>query len=185
MAVKKLMIEDENTEMEYRLSFIDELPGMLKTLTKKVNLLMGEKDSFNPHVKNNVLSARDHLYEALQDMHRAMNATSLGKKKNESLKEEVSNDDVRELVLYITNKADLYPQIKSVIANMKRKRKANKYDDELAVKAWQYVADAGVKMYDKEYGSGKGSLTFLDKPTRKEIAVQLRDYYDEDLFEED
>lgn len=183
MAVKKLMIEDKNTETAYRMSFIDELPGMLKTLTKKVNLLLGEKDSFNPHVENNVLSARDHIYEALQDMNRAMNATSLGRT-NESLKEEVSKDDVRELVLYITNKEELYPQIKSVIANMKRKRKANKYDDESAVKAWQYVADAGVKMYDKQYGSGKGSLTLLDKPTRKEIAIQLKDYYDEDLFED-
>lgn len=75
----KVIREDENSEMSFRMSFIDELPGMLKTLTKKVNLLMGEKDKFNPHVENNVLSARDHIYEALQDMHRALNATTLGK----------------------------------------------------------------------------------------------------------
>ena len=75
----RAICEDENTEMSYRMSFIDELPGMLKTLTKKVNLLIGEKDNFNPHVENNVLSARDHIYEALQDINRAMNATSLGK----------------------------------------------------------------------------------------------------------
>lgn len=102
----------------------------------------------------------------------------------ESLDESVSDSDVRELVLYITNKADLYPMVKSTISNMKRKRKSGRYDDDLAVKAWQYVADAGVKMYDKEFGSGDGRGFFLDKPTRKQIAIELKNYYDEDLFDE-
>ena len=94
-----------------------------------------------------------------------------------------SADDVRELVLYITNDGDLYRQRTTpIIENLKRKVKKGNYDRELAVKAWQYLADDGVRKYDKEFGSGRGSLTLLDKATREEIARELRDYYEEEVM---
>lgn len=94
-----------------------------------------------------------------------------------------SADDVRELVLYITNDGDLYRQRTTpIIENLKRKVKKGNYDRELAVKAWQYLADDGVRKYDKEFGSGRGSLTLLDKATREEIARELRDYYEEQVM---
>lgn len=94
-----------------------------------------------------------------------------------------SVDDVRELVLYITNDGDLYRQRTiPIIENLKRKVKKGNYDRELAVKAWQYLADDGVRKYDKEFGSGRGSLTLLDKATREEIARELRDYYEEQVM---
>ena len=97
----------------------------------------------------------------------------------------ISNDDVDELVLYITNDGRLYTQmITPTINNMKRKNKRGQYDRDLAVKAWQYVADEGVRRYDKEFGSGRGSLTMLSKPTRQAIAEQLRDYYEDEIFYE-
>lgn len=90
-------------------------------------------------------------------------------------------DDVSELVLYIVNDGDLYRrQTTSIINNLKKKFKKGTYDPELAVKAYQYLADAGVRKYDKEFVSGKGEL-FLDKKTREEIARELRDHYQEEV----
>lgn len=98
----------------------------------------------------------------------------------------ISNDDVNELVLFITNDGDLYRQmITPTINNMKRKNKRGQYNRDLAVKAWQYVADEGVRRYDRQFGSGKGSLTMLSKPTRMAIAEELRDYYEDEIFYEE
>lgn len=96
------------------------------------------------------------------------------------LRESVSNEDVRELVLYITNNGDMYRGIiDSTVKNLRRKIKRGIYDEQRAIDAWMYVADEGVRRYDREFGSGRGSLTFLDKPTRREIAKELKDEYDE------
>lgn len=96
----------------------------------------------------------------------------------------VDKDAVRELVLYITNDASLYPQVQAIVKNMKQKIKRGKYDDELAVKAWQYLADAGVAKYDREFGSGGGTKAMLNKATREQIARELRDEY-ADMVNED
>lgn len=98
----------------------------------------------------------------------------------------VSTEDVDELVLYITNDGDLYRgRASSIIKNLKRKAKNGNYDKELAVKAWQYLADDGVRKYDKEFGSGRGSVAWLNPATRKAIATELRDYYEEEIFYDD
>lgn len=57
-----------------------------------------------------------------------------------------------ELNLYAENEVKLYPQFKSIIANIKRKIKAGKYDASKAPKLWLYWYDAAAKMYCKEYG---------------------------------
>lgn len=98
----------------------------------------------------------------------------------------VSQEDVDELVLYITNDGDLYRgRACDIIKNLKRKVKNGNYNKELAVKAWKYLADDGVRKYDKEFGSGNGSLSWLNPATRKAIAAELRDYYEEEIFYED
>lgn len=104
---------------------------------------------------------------------------------SESLDEAVSEDDVRELTLFIPNAAPLNTVIKATIDNLKRKIKRGVYDEDKAIKAWENIADAGVKLYDKLYGSGRGSLTMLDKPTRHEIAIRLMNDYDEQVHEDD
>ena len=96
--------------------------------------------------------------------------------------DKVSNEDVRELSLYIVNEESLNNLAQSIIKNMQRKVKQGIYDDELAVKAWQRLADEGVRAYDKAYGSGKGEL-FLNKATRTAIAKELRESYDEEVHE--
>lgn len=98
----------------------------------------------------------------------------------------VSQEDVDELVLYITNDGALYRQMTTpIIENMKRKRKSGKYDDTLAVKGWMHLADEGVRRYDKEFGSGRGSLTMLNKATREAIARELKEYYEDEISYED
>lgn len=100
------------------------------------------------------------------------------------LEEDYSTDDVRELVLYIINKAQLNNQVQSTIRNLKRKVARNMYDPDKAVDAFMYVAKDGAKMYDKEYGSYSGSSTWLNRDTLKAIATELRDYYEEQIFED-
>lgn len=89
--------------------------------------------------------------------------------------------DVDDIVLYIRNESDLYHnRTIPIINNLARKMKAGKYDSELAIKAWQYLADDGVRQYDKEFISGRGSL-FVPKNVRIEIAKELRDCYFESV----
>lgn len=95
-----------------------------------------------------------------------------------------STDDVDEIYLYIANDGNLYRQrALPIINNLKKKAKKGAYDKDLAVKAFMYLVDDGVRKYDKEFGSGQGKL-FLDKATREEIAKQLRDRYEENIFED-
>lgn len=101
----------------------------------------------------------------------------------------MGNDDfesdetaIDELLLYATNDGNLYRNVaQPIMKNMMKKRASGKYDSELAVKGWQHLADAAVKQYDKEFGSGRGSLTFMSKPDRVELARQLMDYYEEEM----
>lgn len=95
----------------------------------------------------------------------------------------VDETAVRELVLVITNDGDLYRQRTTpIIENLKKKAAKGTYDREKAVKLWQYLADDGVRMYDKEYGSGRGSVAMLNPATRRRIAEELSDYYEEEIM---
>ena len=97
----------------------------------------------------------------------------------------IDKDAVRELVLVITNDGDQYRrQITPAIENLKKKYKKGTYDRDLAVKLWQYVADEGVRRYNKEYGSGTYSVAWLNPATRKAIAEELRDYYEDEIMYE-
>lgn len=94
------------------------------------------------------------------------------------------NYDAEELALYIKNTSELYHGIThSVIENLKKKARKGVYDKERAVDAWMYVADAGAKMYDKELGSGRGSMTLFTKDERRKAAEELARYYEENVLE--
>ena len=95
---------------------------------------------------------------------------------------EVDPEAVRELVLVITNDGDLYRERTTpMIENLKKKVAKGVYDREKAVKLWQYLADEGVRRYGKEYGPGY-SVAWLSPATRRAIAEQLRDYYEEEIM---
>lgn len=95
-----------------------------------------------------------------------------------------ASKESEELFLYAVNTSELYHGIvSSIIKNLKQKVRKGNYDKELAVSAWQYAADAAAKMYDKEFGSGRGSLTMFSKADRQECAKRLRDYYEDHVME--
>ncbi len=90
-----------------------------------------------------------------------------------------------EVLLYIENDSSLYNQMTlSIIKNLNAKLRKGTYDKKLALKAWQYLADEGVKRYNKEHGSGRLSLIGFDIPTRKLLAEMLQANYEEELENE-
>lgn len=92
--------------------------------------------------------------------------------------------DATELYLYAENTAEIYHRcIKPTIKNLQRKIAAGTYDEIKALKAWENVIDEAAKMYDKEFGSGKGSLTLFAKPTRTEAAKMLMESMTPDFLE--
>jgi hypothetical protein len=94
----------------------------------------------------------------------------------------IDKEAVRELVLTITNDGDLYREKTTpILENLKKKAAKGKYDRELAVKLWQYLADEGVRRYGRDFGSGY-SVSWLNPATRQEIAKELRDYYEEQVL---
>jgi hypothetical protein len=83
-----------------------------------------------------------------------------------------------ELVLYIENTSELSPdgpsgQGRSVLLNALRKWKKGTYDPKLAVKLFEYLAEAGAKQYAKEFGEAKEWGTLFTPATRHEAAKQL------------
>lgn len=90
-----------------------------------------------------------------------------------------------ELNLYAENEVKLYGQFKSIIANIKRKIKAGKYDASKAPKLWMYWYDAAAKMYCKEHGAHGSSAevrTMFPKHKREWLAKQrAKDEYEKIL----
>lgn len=84
-----------------------------------------------------------------------------------------------ELVLYIENTSDLSPdgpsgQGHSVLLNALRKWRKGTYDPALAVRLFEYLAEAGAKRYAKEMGSSPSEWSTMFNPaTRQEAARQL------------
>ena len=84
-----------------------------------------------------------------------------------------------ELYLFMQNERDLQRQKDSIIKNIVRKKKAEKYDHSKAPKLWSYWVDNGAKAYDKEYSS-PGAKTF-DKDTRQSVAIQFANEYNTEI----
>ncbi len=88
-----------------------------------------------------------------------------------------------ELVLYITNDAQLYrQQTQPIIQNIRRKLKSGKFDKSKVYKLWMYLADNGSRKYTKEFGSA-GDRNLFDVPTRWAAAKELHEHYQEEIGE--
>lgn len=84
--------EGDNSDMYYRLSRIDETDKLIKTLVRKWNAFKTiEPENFNAYVKNSSQEFSNLLYDAVQALSRAMNATTLG------LSESINTEDPRKL----------------------------------------------------------------------------------------
>lgn len=91
--------------------------------------------------------------------------------------------EIRELSLYIPNNEPLYRQAQSIIENLAKKIVKGTYDETLALKAWQNLADRGAAQYDREFGSNGGSMKWISKSDRTEVAKQLQEYFQDELDE--
>jgi hypothetical protein len=79
-----------------------------------------------------------------------------------------------ELKLFIDNEADLYPQRVSIVKNLATKKARGAYKRDLAVKAFDYVVEAGAKKYVKDFGSpGQPWHQLFPVSTRKVVAKAL------------
>lgn len=84
---------------------------------------------------------------------------------------------VRELVLCTVNNGELYRQnVTPTIAALRKKAARGVYDATRAVKAWEYVALAGIRAYRAEHGLGP-----VARCDREAIARELAAYYAEEV----
>ena len=84
-----------------------------------------------------------------------------------------------ELYLWMQNERDLQRQKDSIIKNIIRKKKSDKYDHSRAPKLWMFWVDNGAKAYDK-LNSSPGVKTF-DKDTRWSVAIQFANEYNAEI----
>lgn len=98
-------------------------------------------------------------------------------KLEEAHREELDSWEVEELVLYIRNDSEIYDRYtKPTVINLARKLNKGIFDKELAVKAFLYVVDAGVRKYRKEFNAEDGYEQFRFNPaTREDAAKKLLD----------
>jgi len=86
----------------------------------------------------------------------------------------------RELMLYIENEYALIgaPNSvgRSIDASLRKKVQSGQYDSKLAPKAWLYLADAGAKKYQQDFGSGGAPIFNL--ATRSEVAKELAEAWE-------
>lgn len=81
----QIIKENDNSDMYYRLSHIDDTDKLIKDFNRKWNAFKSvEPEKFNAHVKNNAQDLRNHVWDALNALIRAMKATSLSESLNES-----------------------------------------------------------------------------------------------------
>ena len=90
----------------------------------------------------------------------------------------------RELKLYIDNEYSLYksmyePQVK----NLKRKLGKGIYDPVKAEKLFKYLADAGARKYQSDFG-GAGNFQTFSVQDRKDTAKELRISFEELMQDE-
>ena len=87
-----------------------------------------------------------------------------------------------ELVLFIENTADLSPdgphgQGRSVLLNALRKWRKGTYEPALAVRLFEYLAEAGAKRYAREYDHASRWSEMFNPATRREVARQLEESF--------
>lgn len=132
------------------------------------------------------VSASDINDEDLDDSKYIWIGSSKQQIRSERASQTVDKHSAEDLELYAENTAEVYERfITPVVKNLRRKVKKGIYDEDKALIAWQNVIDEAAKMYDKEQGSGKGSLIMFNKATRNEAAKGLMERMSDDVFQEE
>lgn len=89
--------------------------------------------------------------------------------------------EATDLFLTITNNGVMYPRIREVIDNLRKKYRKGVYDHNKAVDIWYYVANEGAERYAREYASEGYMFTVTERYT---VAVDLEKRYFEDVEED-
>jgi hypothetical protein len=84
-----------------------------------------------------------------------------------------------ELFNWIMNSQVPYRQYESVVRNMTRKLAQDRYDPELAIKAFMYAAESGAKDYAQEFGGSWHEM--FPKEIRRLAAQMLRDEFEDEV----
>jgi hypothetical protein len=83
----------------------------------------------------------------------------------------------RELFMYATNNGDLYrSMITPVINSLRKKAIKGIYDGNKAIDIWYRVATEASNRYNKDYGY---TFSVTDRYT---VAVDMKDYYEDEIF---
>ena len=92
----------------------------------------------------------------------------------------------RELALYTINTGEIYRQYTTaVIANLAKKKHKGVYDAELAVKAFERIAEIGAKQYHKEFGSTGFPWYKMFTPESRELAaLEMLEHYMDEITEQ-
>jgi hypothetical protein len=92
-----------------------------------------------------------------------------------------TSDEARELSLFAENDEPLYRRmVKPIEKNLARKIKKGTYDSKMALKAWEYLAEAAAKKYVKEFGGGSWFQIFPPS-ARREMARDWRDAFEAEV----
>lgn len=84
------------------------------------------------------------------------------------------------LYLYIRNTSDMYHRYcMPLVENYKKKYEKGVYDQDRAIEGWYYVADAGAKMYAKEFPEEGNKFSVSDRWT---VASDLEEYFYEEYI---
>lgn len=93
------------------------------------------------------------------------------------MESETPNHAAFDLEQYIRSSRELYPLHKNIWKNLATKRARGEYKHDLAVKAFGYLVDDGIKRYVKEFAISHPREMF-DKATRKLVAEQLTENFE-------
>lgn len=94
---------------------------------------------------------------------------------------EIDENMVYDLQLFIENDSDLYrQQYKPILQNLTRKKAAGIYDHQKAVKLFLYLVESGAKKYTREAGTMTPWHEFVNISTRRKIAENLTESFESD-----
>lgn len=97
--------------------------------------------------------------------------------------EPADSNSATDLYLYAKNSQNVYDRmVVPILENLSRKIRRGIYNGNKALNSFENIMDFAAQEYDRELGSGRGSLTLFNKATRREAAKKLMEHFEGDLY---
>lgn len=100
----------------------------------------------------------------------------------DSVTYETLDHDERDIFLWSVNTRALQPKLNAIISNLRKKYNKNVYDEEKAIKAWEYLVLDTIKLYNNTF---KEDPIRLSAAQRRRVAQMLLDRYEKDVMEQE